>query len=83
MAFGSKLSRISDPDERETERLRLVAEVAEATSPFEGGGHGTMRIDEMIDPADTRRVLISDLRMLANRPVPPPEQRALSYWPSC
>jgi len=55
--------------------------VAEATNPFEAAG--TMRIDEMIDPADTRSVLISDIRMLANRPVPPPEQRPLSYWPSC
>ncbi len=81
VAFGSKLGRIDDPDEREAERLKLVAEVAEATNPYDAAG--TMRIDEMIDPADTRRVLISDLRMLANRPVPPPEQRPLSYWPSC
>lgn len=81
VAFGSKLAALTDPDEREAERLRLVAEVGEATNPYEAAG--TMRIDEMIDPADTRRILIDDLRMLANRPVPPPHERPLSYWPSC
>jgi acetyl-CoA carboxylase carboxyltransferase component len=81
VAFGSKLDRIDDVDEREAERQRLVAEVGEATNPFEAAG--TMRIDEMIDPADTRRILASDLELLANRPVPPPEARPLSYWPTC
>jgi len=81
VAFGSKLSSISDPDEREAERLRLVAEVGEATNPYEAAG--TMRIDEMIDPADTRRILAHDLEMLASRPVPPPQARPLSYWPTC
>lgn len=81
VAFGSKLSRITDPDEREAERLRLVAEVGEATNPYEAAG--TMRIDEMIDPADTRRILAHDLDMLSTRAVPPPESRALAYWPTC
>ncbi|MDG2113326.1 MAG: carboxyl transferase domain-containing protein, partial [Actinomycetota bacterium] len=81
VAFGSKLSRISDPDEREAERLKLVAEVGEATNPYEAAG--TMRIDEMIDPADTRRILADDLDMLSSRAVPPPQDRALSYWPTC
>ena len=81
VAFGSKLSQISDPDEREAERLRLVAEVGEATNPYEAAG--TMRIDEMIDPADTRMILASDLEMLSSRPVPAPHERALSYWPTC
>ena len=81
VAFGSKLDRITDPEEREAERLRLVAEVGEATNPYEAAG--TMRIDEMINPADTRRILAEDLEMFANRPVPPPEQRPLSYWPTC
>jgi acetyl-CoA carboxylase carboxyltransferase component len=81
VAFGSKLARISDPDEREAERLRMVAEVGEATDPYVAAG--TMRIDEMIDPADTRRILASDLDMLSNRRVPPPEERLLSYWPTC
>ncbi len=80
VAFGSKLDEIGDPEAREAERVRMVREVAEATSPYEAAG--TMRIDEMIEPADTRRVLADDLEMLANRPVPPPEARPLSYWPT-
>jgi acetyl-CoA carboxylase carboxyltransferase component len=81
VAFGSKLSRIGDPDEREAERLALVAEVGEATNPYEAAG--TMRIDEMIDPAHTRLVLARDLELLSSRPVPAPEERVLSYWPTC
>ncbi len=81
VAFGSKLGRIADAEEREAERLRLVREVGEATNPYEAAG--TMRIDEMIDPADTRRILAEDLELFSRREVPPPEQRPLSYWPSC
>ncbi len=81
VAYGSRLSKISDPDEREAARQALVAEVGEATSPYEAAG--TMRIDEMIDPADTRRVLANDLAMFANRPLPSPEQRVLASWPTC
>ena len=80
VAYGTKLARIEDPEERETERKRLVAEVAEATSPYEAAG--TMRIDEIIDPAQTRMILAADLNRLANRPVPPPEARPLSWWPT-
>ena len=80
VAYGSKLDRIDDPEAREAERLALVAEVSNATSPYEAAG--TMRIDEIIEPADTRRILANDLAMLANRPVPPPEARILASWPT-
>jgi len=80
VAYGSKLDRIDDPDEREAERLRLVAEVGEATSPYEAAG--TMKIDEIIDPADTRRILADDLNMLSNRPLPAPHERVLASWPT-
>lgn len=81
VAFGSKLGRIEDVEKREAEREALVREVAESTDPYAAAG--TMRIDEMIDPGDTRSVLAHDLEMLANRAVPPPEARPLSYWPTC
>jgi len=58
-----------------------VREVGESTNPYEAAG--TMRIDEIIDPGDTRGVLAHDLEMLAHRSVPPPEARPLSYWPTC
>jgi acetyl-CoA carboxylase carboxyltransferase component len=79
VAFAARLAGLPD-DEREAERARLVAEVAGATAPYEAAG--TMRIDEVIEPADTRRVLVDDLRQLAGRRIPPPEQRPLSYWPT-
>ena len=81
VAYGSKLDQIDDPEAREAERLALVAEIADATSPYEAAG--TMRIDEVIDPADTRPILARDLAMLAGRPVPPPEARVLASWSTC
>lgn len=81
VAFGSKLDKIADPEARDAERKALVAEVADATSPYEAAG--TMRIDEIIDPADTRRILAEDLGRLAGRKVPPPEARVLASWPTC
>ncbi|MGI9612951.1 MAG: acyl-CoA carboxylase subunit beta [Acidimicrobiales bacterium] len=81
VAYGSKLNQITDPEEREAERVRLVTEVGDATSPYEAAG--TLKIDEIIDPADTRMILAEDLGMLANRPLPPPEARVLASWPTC
>ena len=81
VAYGAKLAAVADPDEREAERRRLVAEVAGATSPYEAAG--VVRIDEVIDPAETRAVLAEDLGRLASRPLPPPEARPLAAWPTC
>ncbi|MEC9088494.1 MAG: carboxyl transferase domain-containing protein, partial [Actinomycetota bacterium] len=68
VAFGSKLARIEGENAREAQRLELVREVGESTNPYEAAG--TMRIDEIIDPGDTRGVLAHDLEMLAHRAVP-------------
>ena len=81
VAYGSKLDRIADPDERAAEHARLVREVTEGTTPYDAAG--TMRVDEVIDPAETRLVLAEDLNRLANRPLIPPEQRPLTWWPTC
>lgn len=80
VAYANRLADL-EGEARESERQRLVAEIGEATSPYEAAG--TMRIDEVIDPADTRLVLAKDLARLANRKVPPPNERPLSYWPTC
>jgi acetyl-CoA carboxylase carboxyltransferase component len=79
VAFAARLAEL-DPEAAAAERQRLVEEISEATSPYEAAG--TLKIDEVIDPADTRRVLVDDLRQLEGRRVPPPEQRPLSYWPT-
>lgn len=81
VAYGSRLAQIDDPDEREAERQRLMDEVAGATSPYEAAG--VMRVDEVIDPADTRRLLARDLDRLSHRPLPPPPTRTLASWPTC
>ncbi|MDG2277028.1 MAG: carboxyl transferase domain-containing protein [Pseudomonadales bacterium] len=80
VAYASRLEEL-DGDDRERERQHLIEEVGEATSPYEAAG--TMRIDEVIDPADTRRILAEDLGRLATRKIPRPEDRPLSYWPTC
>ncbi len=80
VAYANRLEGL-EGDERERERQRLIEEVGEATSPYEAAG--TMRIDEVIDPGDTRRILAEDLNRLANRKIPAPEDRPLSYWPTC
>ena len=80
VAYANRLNGL-EGEARETERQRLIAEIGEATSPYEAAG--TMRIDEVIDPAHTRRVLADDLGRLANRRVPQLSERPLSYWPTC
>jgi acetyl-CoA carboxylase carboxyltransferase component len=81
VVYGSRLAAIEDEEKREQERRRLTGEVGEATSPYEAAG--VMRVDEIIDPAETRRILADDLGRLAHRPVPPPAARTLASWPSC
>ncbi|MBT6277422.1 MAG: hypothetical protein HOI95_25230 [Chromatiales bacterium] len=80
VAYANRLDELEGV-EREEERQRLIREIGDATSPYEAAG--TMRIDEVIDPAQTRQVLADDLGRLANRRVPPLRERPLSYWPTC
>ena len=63
--------------EREAEHARQVG----ATSPY--GAAGVMKLDDVIDPAETRVVLAHDLARLAGRRVRPPEQRPLATWATC
>ena len=60
---------------------KLIEEISDATSPYEAAG--TLRIDEIIQPSATRIRLARDLGQLANRKITAPEQRPLSYWPTC
>ena len=79
VAYSSRFADLG-VDEAEAEKNRLVEEISNVTTPYEAAG--TMRIDEVIDPADTRIVLVENLRQLDGRRIPPPEQRPLSYWPT-
>jgi len=80
VAYANRLAEL-EGSEQDAERERLVADISDATSVYEAAG--TMRIDEIIDPRDTRRILADDLGRLANRRIPPPHERILSYWPTC
>lgn len=80
VAYAGRLEQL-EGEARDAERLRLIEEIGEATSPYEAAG--TLRIDEIIDPADTRSVLAQDLNRLSGRRIPPPNERPLSYWPTC
>ena len=80
VAFASQLNLLEGA-EQDFEREKMIAEISDATSPYDAAG--TMRIDEVIDPAETRIRLAKDLAQIANRNIPPPESRALSYWPTC
>lgn len=69
LGYRSELAAIEDPEERRrvfeemVERMYRVGKAVNMASHFE--------IDDVIDPADTRRWITSALRSL-----PPPEQRA-------
>lgn len=80
VAYANRLSEV-EGDARDEQRASLIRQIGEATSPYEAAG--TMRIDEVINPADTRRILADDLGRLSGRRVPPPAERPLSYWPTC
>jgi len=80
VAYANQLSQLQG-EEQELERKRLVEEISDATSPYEAAG--TLRIDEVIDPSETRIRLANDLEQIANRKIPPPNERPLTYWPTC
>ncbi|WP_027006707.1 acyl-CoA carboxylase subunit beta [Conexibacter woesei] len=47
------------------------------------GAAGLMKVDEIIDPADTRPTLSRSLNRLSNRPVANGSTRPLAAWPTC
>lgn len=72
------IANASDPD---AERQRLVDEWTRGHEPW--GAAGIMSLDEIIDPADTRRWLLESIQRF---PVTPPrrgETKELASWPTC
>jgi acetyl-CoA carboxylase carboxyltransferase component len=58
-----------------------IAQLARSTSVFDAAA--VMSIDEVIDPGETRPMLAARLDELAHRPMAPPEERPLAWWPMC
>lgn len=73
-------NKLKEADDPEAERARLIAEWSEDTAPY--GAAGIMNIDEIIDPRETREVLIRALKE-CDRPAPSIDYRKpLASWPT-
>jgi methylmalonyl-CoA decarboxylase subunit alpha len=66
-----------DEAQREAAMEAMLAD----TDPY--GAAGLMKVDEIIDPADTRAVLARALRRFEGRPVVEAWKRPLAAWPAC
>lgn len=78
--YGAELGALP-ADERAAELDRRAADLRDVTDPYDAAG--VMKIDEMIDPADTRRALAEFLNRYAERPFESGADRPLSSWPTC
>lgn len=78
VVYAAKLREAPDS---EAERARLIAEWSEDTTPY--GAAGIMRVDEVIDPAETRAFLIRAFGKLAVPPPPRGHRKPLQSWPTC
>lgn len=78
--YGTGLGHL-ERAERLAELSRRADSLRDATDPY--GGAGIMKIDEIIDPADTRPTLARYLGRFAGRPFEPGTSRPLSAWPTC
>lgn len=78
--YGTQLQHL-EKDERLAELRRRADALRDATDPY--GGAGTMKLDEIVDPADTRGVLARYLDRFSHRPFQPGHLRPLASWPTC
>ena len=78
--YGTELSALPAA-ERNAELQRRADALRDATDPYDGAG--VMKIDEIIDPADTRPALVDFLDRYADRPFQSGADRPLSSWPTC
>jgi len=61
--FRKELEKAANPDEALQEKIRLYRD--EYSNPYHGAEH--LYIDEIIDPAETRKKLIATLEMIINK----------------
>lgn len=73
--------RLAKAENAEAERAKLVEEWTKDTDPY--GGAGIFGIDEVIDPAETKRWLQSQVRRLKVKAKPWGQPNPLAYWPTC
>ena len=78
--YGTQLQGLAR-EERIAELRRRADALRDATDPY--GGAGMMKLDEIIEPAETRAVLARYLGRFAQRPFQAGSERPLSTWPTC
>jgi acetyl-CoA carboxylase carboxyltransferase component len=78
--YGTQLQHL-ERAERQAEIERRAAALRSATDPY--GAAGTMRVDEIIDPPETRPVLARYLGRFCARPFRSGADRPLASWPTC
>ncbi len=72
---------IQEAEDPEAERQRLIDAWSLDQDPL--GAAGIMSLDEIIDPADTRRILVDAVRRHPITPAPRDRPRPLASWPTC
>ena len=65
----------------EAERQRLIDDWTLGHEPY--GAAGIMNLDEIIDPADTRRWLLEAVQRFPATPPPRGQTKTLASWPTC
>lgn len=78
IVYADKLQQTDDPD---AERQRLIDEWSAETDPY--GAAGIMTFDEIIDPAETRNVILRALRECDREAPPRTYRKPLASWPTC
>ena len=78
VVHAEEIARAADPA---GERERLAGEWAADVEPY--GAAGIMNLDEIIDPADTRAVLVEAIRRFEVQPPPKGQLKPLASWPTC
>jgi acetyl-CoA carboxylase carboxyltransferase component len=68
-------------DNRDAMLEQILAGFSKDTNPL--GAAGIMHVDEVIDPAETKRWLRMELERLTVRVPARGEHKPLSYWPTC
>ncbi|MDF1736577.1 MAG: carboxyl transferase domain-containing protein [Minwuia sp.] len=73
--------RLAEAEDAAAERAALIEQWTEDTDPYDGAG--IFGIDEIIDPAETKRWLQSQVRRVRTKPKPWGQPNPLAYWPTC
>jgi acetyl-CoA carboxylase carboxyltransferase component len=78
VVYANKLAQATDPA---AERQRMIEAWTQDTDPM--GAAGIMHIDEVIDPAETRRWLRVEVDRMHIQPPPWGQPKPLATWPTC